>query len=113
MATRRKILKWGMVLILGTGLAACASGAGQRTADLLVQDYRAMNNDELSAYYQQLSDQLARESRAARTSVGVGYGSGSFGVGAGRGLGDEEAVLALRERWNAVRQEMRRRDLMP
>lgn len=108
-----QVMKWIVFILIGLLLAGCAGAAGQRTADLLVQDYRAMSNEELSAYHQQLSDQLARETRAARTSVGVGYGSGSFGVGAGQALGDENAVRALRERWNEVRQEMRRRDLMP
>lgn len=108
-----QMLSWVVLLVFGALLAACASGAGQRTADLLVEDYRTMTDDELGAYHQRLSDQLARETRAARTSVGVGYGSGSFGVGAGRGLGDEAAIQALRERWNEVRQEMRRRQLPP
>lgn len=102
-----------LLIMVLLALAGCTSGAGQRTADLLVQDYQGMTDDELTRYYQQLSDQLARESRAARTSVGVGYGAGSFGVGAGRGLGDEVALQSLRERWNEVRQEMRRRELMP
>jgi hypothetical protein len=101
------------LLILLFLLGGCAGRGAQHTADLLVQDYQEMTDSELSGYYQQLSDQLARETRAARTSVGFGYGSGSFGVAAGRGLGDEEAIQALRERWNEVRSEMRRRELLP
>lgn len=110
---QKQVRNWLVFILCGVLLAACASGAGQRTADLLVEDYRTMTDGELGAYHQRLSDQLARETRAARTSVGVGYGSGSFGVGAGRGLGDEAAIQALRERWNEVRQEMRRRQLLP
>ncbi|MDO3376915.1 hypothetical protein [Geoalkalibacter halelectricus] len=105
---------WAAFLLLIAILTACASGgAGQRTAGLLTQDYLEMSDAELQAYYQQLSDQLARESRAVRSSQRVGYGTGTFGAGAARGMADEEDVQALRVRWNEVRQELRRRELLP
>ncbi|KIH76472.1 hypothetical protein SAMN05660860_01567 [Geoalkalibacter ferrihydriticus] len=107
------IIHWVRLFLLAALLTACAAGAGQRTADLLEKEHQVMSDEEIRAYYQSLSDQLARESRALRTSGNVGYGTGSFGVGATRGMADEAQVQALRERWNEVRQELRRRELMP
>jgi hypothetical protein len=102
---------YAVFLLLILSLAACGGGMGQRTAELLDLDQQAMNDTELQGYYQRLGDQLARESRAART------GGKEDRAASGASLPGEEGegadMDALRQRWNEVRQELRRRDLSP
>ena len=96
-------IKAVIILVILTLVIACAGGPAKRTAELVARDYQTMNDAELQSYYAQLSDQLARETRAARME------RGSI-VGSGRG---EENLAALRTRWNEVRGEMRQRELLP
>jgi multidrug resistance efflux pump len=95
------------LVLLVSLLLSCTGGTTQRTAELVARDYHAMSDQELQTHYAQISDQLARETRAERM---IATGRSSVRSGAS---GDPEAVSALRERWNQVRQEMRRRDLLP
>ncbi len=95
-----------VILIVSLTLGCSAGTATQRVEDLVARDYHAMSDADLKGHYAQLSDQLARESRAERMAA-AGRPTRS---GATR---DAETVAALRERWNEVRYEMRRRDLLP
>jgi len=108
------------LLLLGFA-AGCAASAGSNAGYLLEQDYQHMNNAQLTAYEQELSDEIARVSGsgAGNTSVGIGLGSwghhGGFGLGVGQTLGGGGggAIVELHERRDAVRGEMRRRGLLP
>jgi outer membrane PBP1 activator LpoA protein len=84
-------------------LVACGGGLAQRSTELLEREQQAMSDSELQGYYQQLSDQLAHETRAARRSTSRKRGATE----------EDNTIDLLRERWNEVRQEMRRRELLP
>jgi hypothetical protein len=88
-----------VIFLVSLLTVSCGGGMAQRTDELLGREQQAMSDTELREYYQQLGDQLARESRAARTSSGA---KGETGIG--------ENVDLLRQRWNEVRQELRSRD---
>jgi hypothetical protein len=108
-------------LLLLSFAAGCAASARSNVGYLLEQDYQRMNNAQLTAYEQELSDAVARVtgSGAGNTSVGIGLGSwghhGGFGLGVGQTLdgGGGAAIMELYERRDAVRGEMRRRGLLP
>lgn len=107
----------GLVLVL----AGCLSGAGAEVPFLLEQDYLRMNDAELAAYEQELSDELVRSSRAASGDVGLGIGFGSWGGSSGYGVradkwmggGPSRTTQDLKTRRDEVRNEMRRRGLLP
>ena len=118
MAIVRTVLLLASILLL----AGCAASAGSHAAYLLEQDYQRMGNAELTAFEQELGEEIARGSGGGwgGTSLGVGIGSwGSntgFGVGVNQDLGDAGGgygSVELRDRREAVRVEMRRRGLLP
>lgn len=97
-----------ILLIMAALLAAgCGGGLAQRSTRLLAVDYHSMNNKELQQYYRELSDQLAREVRAARAAKGEGFDVNQVAMGAG-----DHSTPALRKRWNAVRAELARRKML-
>jgi len=107
------------VLLLSAG---CAPATNSSTAFLLEQDYQRMSNAQLTAYEQELSDALARSAPSAPGGVSVGFGLGSWGSNTGVGLGVGQTIgggggdggnLEFRDRRDAVREEMRRRGLLP
>ncbi len=101
-------LRFILIALLVPFLFSCAAATPTRptTVDLVAVDYTTMSDQELQSHYARLSDQLARESRAERLSAA----GRPTRPGASQ---DPEAVAALRERWNQVRQEMRQRELLP
>jgi hypothetical protein len=99
-----------LTLVLMVGCA----GAGTRTQDLLAQNYRAMDDQELLTHYYQLTDQIAREERVARgASVGVGVGRGPVHIGARQGVTRVPVAEDLRNRRSEVRAELTQRGLSP
>ncbi len=88
-----------VVLILSILLLVSCAGLSTRTTQLLVEDYRTMNDSQLELYYHQLNDQLGREASAALRASGFD--------GKPR---EDQRVIALRARWNEVRAELRRRE---
>ena len=110
------------LVVFSVLLAGCMSGAGTDAPFLLEQDYLRMTDTELIEYEQELSDELVKSSRSGNGDVGVGIGVGSwgsnvgFGVRAGKwlgGSGEGEMTQDLRTRREEVRDEMRRRKLIP
>lgn len=101
-------------------LAGCAASGAQDVSYLLEQDYQRMTNARLTAYEQELSDEIARSSGSG-SGMSVGFGLGSWGSHSGFGLGVDQAVggggggdvIELRNRREAVRTEMRSRGLLP
>ena len=111
-----------LTLMLSVILAACAASGGANTSWLLEQDYQRMTNPQLTAYEQELSDEIARSAQAdtgGGVSLGFGFGSwgGHSGVGVGvdkhLGGGGGSPAVELSDRREAVRVEMRRRGLLP
>jgi len=109
------------VLLTSIGLSGCANQTTGATGTLLTQDYRKMDNDELTLYYYRLTEEIDRTERSgsgSALSIGIGGGSWSWGgggVGAGvstttpvgGGSGSDE----LRNRRAEVRAEMQRRNM--
>lgn len=109
-----------VILLLGTLLlVGCASTASRERAYLLEQDYLKMSDVELTAYEQALSDRMATDSTRSGSDVSVGFGIGSWGSHSGIGFGLEQWLGGsgtspdLSGRRAAVREEMRRRGLLP
>ena len=102
-------------------LAACAATGGSHAAYLLEQDHQRMSNAELTAYEQELGEEIARGSGGGWGGTSLGFGIGSWGSDTGFGLGVNQDLgggggydsVELRDRREAVRVEMRRRGLLP
>ena len=111
-----------LMVLLGLGLAGCLPAANSDANFLLGQDYLRMTDAQLVVYEQELTDQLVSSSRSGNGDVSVGLGVGSwsgntgFGVHADKWLGGgggSSNILALKDRREEVRTEMRRRGLLP
>jgi hypothetical protein len=110
-----------LVLLTSIGLSGCANQTTSAAGTLLTQDYRKMDNDELTLYYYRLTEEIDRTERSgsgSALSIGIGGGSWSWGgggVGAGvstttpvgGGSGSDE----LRNRRAEVRAEMQKRGM--
>lgn len=114
---RRYVLLFTLIILSG-----CASGVSSEAPYLLEQDYLRMTDAELISYEQELSDELVNASRTDNRDVGIGIGFGSWGGNFGYGIhadkwlggsGESDMVRELRIRREDVRNEMRRRDLLP
>ena len=110
-----------LVLLVSLGLSGCANQTKSETGALLTQDYRKMDNDELTLYYYRLTEEIDRTERSgsgsgSAISIGIGGGSwgwGGSGVGAGVStttpVGGGGGAEDLRNRRAEVRAEMQRR----
>ena len=77
-----------VVLLASLGLSGCANQAKSETGALLTQDYRKMDNDELTLYYYRLTEEIDRTERSGSGSaISIGIGGGSWGWGGGGGSG--------------------------
>ncbi len=101
-------------------LVGCAMNAGPSAGHLLEKNYQSMNNAELTAYEQELSDQINQASAAGFGGTSIGFGFGSWGSHSGIGIGVDQPLsggsdpaIKLRTRRDAVRTEMRTRGLLP
>lgn len=103
-------------------ITACASKVSPDAAFLLEEDYLRMTDAKLVAYEQDLSDEQVRANRDSGRDTGVGIGLGSWGSNIGVGLhadkwfgigNESDTVRDLGLRRSEVRDEMRRRGLLP
>ena len=110
------------LIICGLVLVGCMSGAPSEATFLLEQDYLKMTNTQLVDYEQRLSDELVSSSRTSSGDVGIGFSFGSWGSSSGYGVrtdqrlagsGENSTARELRFRRDDVRNEMRRRGLLP
>lgn len=112
----RQIMRWIVLLILASLLmTACAATTGSNVPFLLEQDYRAMSDQELVTYEQELGDEILRaygSSGGNDVSLGVGFGSwgrhGGVGIGVDQRLGRSSGGMQqeLLQRREMVREEM-------
>ena len=110
-----------LVILTSLGLSGCAHQSGSEAGALLAQDFRKMDNDELTLYYYRLSEEIDRTERSgsgSAVSIGIGGGSwgwGGSGVGAGVStttpVGGGGGTADLRSRRAEVRAEMQRRNM--
>lgn len=109
------LLQLMLLLVVG-----CAMNTGSSTGHLLEKNYQSMNNVELTAYEQELSDQINQSSASGFGGTSIGFGFGSWGSHSGVGIGVDQYLgggsdpaMELRARRDAVRTEMRNRGLLP
>jgi outer membrane lipoprotein SlyB len=110
-----------LALLTSLGLSGCASQTKNETGAMLAQDYRKMDNDELTLYYYRLTEEIDRTERSgsgSALSIGIGGGSwnwGGGGVGAGVStttpVGGGGSTDELRNRRAEVRAEMQKRGM--
>jgi len=110
-----------LVLLTSIGLSGCANQTTSTAGTLLTQDFRKMDNDELTLYYYRLSEEIDRTERSgsgSALSIGIGGGSwgwGGSGVGAGVStttpVGGGGGTDDLRNRRAEVRAEMQKRGM--
>ncbi len=104
-----------VVLILGL-LVGCAG----HSKELLGENYKTMNNEQLLEYFYRLNDEIEKQEKQTGPSLGVGFGGIGLGRrgGIGTGVGVETGGTAytaddLRQRRIEVRMEMKRRNITP
>lgn len=113
-----------LVLLISLGLSGCANQAKSETGALLTQDYRKMDNDELTLYYYRLTEEIDRTERSGSGSaISIGIGGGGWGWGSSGGSGGGVGISTttpvgggggtedLRNRRAEVRAEMQRRGM--
>lgn len=115
-----RVVSVGLLHLMLLLLVGCATKAGTSTASLLERDHRPMGNAELTAYEQELSDQINLSSASGSGGASIGFGFGSWGSHSGVGIGVDQPLgggsdpaSGLRARRDAVRMEMRKRGLLP
>jgi len=122
MSRRFDVLHSILLILYGTVLVGCMSGASSEATLLLEQDYLRMTNTQLVDYEQRLSDELLNSSHTSNDNVGIGFSFGSWGSSSGYGIrtnqrlagsGEDSTTRELRIRREDVRNEMRRRGLLP
>ena len=113
-----------LVLLVSLGLSGCANQTKSETGALLTQDYRKMDNDELTLYYYRLTEEIDRTERSGSGSaISIGIGGGGWGRGSSGGSGGGVGISTttpvgggggtedLRNRRAEVRAEMQRRNM--
>jgi hypothetical protein len=103
----------GMVLFL---TAFMFSGCAARSTELLAEDYRAMNDEQLLEYFYRLNDEIEKQEKSSGPTFGVGIGSFGRGVGGGVGLNTGETGYTaddLRKRRIEIRMELNRKNITP
>jgi hypothetical protein len=95
------------LLVLG-----CAGGS----KEMLDEDFKKMNNDQLLEYFYRLNDEIEKQEKQSGPSFGIGVGGIGRGVGGGVGVGTGGTGYTaedLRKRRVEVRMEMKRRNITP
>ncbi len=93
-------------------IAGCAAGS----QELLTEDYKAMNSENLLRYYYRLNDEIERQEKKTGPQFSVGFGGfgGAIGAGAEVGTGGTHYTANdLRARRIDVLMEMKKRGLNP
>jgi hypothetical protein len=113
MKGKRTIAVGLLILLTALLYTGCTGG---RSASLLAENYRVMNDDQLLEHFYQLDDEIQRQEKSSGPSFGVGIGT--FGRGVGGGLGVETGATGytaedLRKRRIEIRMELKRRNINP
>lgn len=104
-----------MVLIMTFTLLYIAGCAGTST-EILAEDFKKMNNDQLLEYFYRLNDEIEKQEKQTGPSFGVGIGGFGRNVGGGVGVGTGGTGYTaedLRKRRVEVRMELKKRNLNP
>jgi hypothetical protein len=104
-----------MFLLIFTALVFVLGCAGKST-ELLAENYKAMNNENLLRYYYTLNDEIDRQEKQSGPQFGIGVGGFGRGVGGGAGVstgGSGYTADDLRARRIDVKLELKKRGLNP
>ena len=91
-------------------------GCAGNSKELLAENYKAMNNENLLRYYYSLNDEIERQEKQTSPQFGIGIGSFGSNVGGGAGVstgGSGYTASDLRARRVDVRLELQRRKITP
>jgi len=101
-----------MFLVIALLLWGCASSS----TELLAEDYKAMNNENLLRYYYRLNDEIERQEKQSGPQLGIGIGGFGRSVGGGAGVTTGSTGYTaddLRARRIDVRMELKKRGITP
>lgn len=91
---------------------ACAGNS----KELLAENYKNMNNEDLLRYYYRLNDEIDRQEKSSGPQFGIGVGSFGHHGGGGAGVttgGSGYTADDLRARRIDVRLELQKRKITP
>ncbi len=103
-----------LIIMLATAFFVLGCAAG--TKELLNEDYKKMNNEDLLRYYYNLNDEIERQEKQSVPQFGIGIGgfghhtAGGVGVSTG---GSGYTSDDLRTRRVDVRLELQKRGITP
>jgi len=103
----------GILMIFAVVIVAGCAG---QSKELLAEDYKKMNNEQILEYFYRLNDEIEKQEKQTGPSFGVGVGGFGRGVGGGVGVGTGGTGYTaddLRERRIEIRMEMKRRNINP
>jgi len=103
----------GMLMIFATLIIA---GCASKSTELLAEDYKKMNNEQILEYFYRLNDEIEKQEKQSSPSFGIGVGGIGRGVGGGVGVGTGGTGYTaddLRQRRIEIRMEMKRRNINP
>lgn len=112
MQNNKKIIAFLLTIITVFFLWGCAGNS----KELLAEDYKIMNNEELLRHFYSLNDEIEREEK--QQSPQFGFGIGGFGGTGGVGFGVDSAGAGytaedLRARRIDIRMELKKRGINP
>ena len=114
-----KIIRNMTVLMFILTAVLIVLGCAGNSKDLLTENYKAMNNENLLRYYYTLNDEIERQEKQSGPQFGIGiggFGGHHGGVGGGAGVttgGSGYTADDLRARRIDVRLELKKRGLTP
>jgi hypothetical protein len=103
----------GMLIIFA---ALIIVGCANKSTDLLAEDYKKMNDEQILEYFYRLNDEIEKQEKQSGPSFGIGFGGMGRGVGGGVGVGTGGTGYTaddLRQRRVEIRMEMKRRNINP
>jgi hypothetical protein len=112
MRTNQKIIALLLTIIAVLFFLGCAD----TSKEILAEDYKKMNNDDLLRYYYRLNDEIDRQEKQTGPQVGIGLGGFGSRVGGGVGVGTGGTAYTaedLRARRIDIRMELKKRGLNP
>jgi hypothetical protein len=114
-----KVIRNMMALFFILMAVSFVLGCAANSKELLAENYKAMNNDDLLRYYYNLNDEIERQEKQSGPafSVGIGgFGGHHGGVGGGAGVttgGSGYTADDLRARRIDVKMELKKRNINP
>lgn len=106
-----------IILSLLLAIYGLVLGCAGKSAALLAEDYKAMNNDNLLRYYYTLNDEIEKQERQSGPQFGIGVGGFGRSVGGGAGVttggGSGYTADDLRARRIDVLMELKKKGIKP